>query len=334
MAAIQARGTAVNSPHRQRGIALITAILIVSLAVIAATAILSAGSMSIQRTSTLQETEKAWWYATGVEAWVKGILQRDARMNKLDALSDIWAQPVAGLPIENGFLAGQISDMQGRFNLNNFGFADAAGQDSEAAFKKWQTVFIRLFEQLEIEPALARPISEAIKDWVDRDQNPTPYDGAEDNEYLGNSRGSGQPPYRTANRPMMSVTELMAVKGVTPEIYRALLPYVSALPLRTTINVNTAPEPVLRALAAQPSPSLEEFIRSRAEKPIENIGELTNSGALTGNDVDIGMLGTGSQFFQLRADANIGNSHVAIYSLYYRPQAGAPLVLMRSTDSE
>lgn len=327
----------MNSPHRQRGIALITAILIVSLAVIAATAILSAGSMSIQRTSTLQETEKAWWYATGVEAWVKGILQRDARVNKLDALSDIWAQPVAGLPIENGFLAGQISDMQGRFNLNNLGLDNTPTTDGTGtgpAFQKWQIVFIRLFEQLEIEPALARPISEAIKDWIDRDQNPTPYDGAEDNEYLGNSRESGQPPYRAANRPMMSVTELMAVKGVTPEIYRALLPYVSALPVKTTINVNTAPEPVLRALVAQPSPLLEEFIRSRVEKPIENIGELTNTGALTGNDVDIGMLGTGSQFFQLRADANIGNSHVAIYSLYYRPQTGAPLVLMRSTDSE
>ena len=324
----------MHSPHRQRGIALITAILIVSLAVIAATAVLSAGSMSIQRTSTLQETEKAWWYATGVEAWVKGILQRDARMNKFDALSDIWAQPVAGLPIENGFLAGQIVDMQGRFNLNNLGLSNAAGQDDDKVFQRWQTVFIRLFEQLEIEPALARPISEAIKDWVDRDQNPTPYDGAEDNEYLGSGRQNGQPAYRAANRPMMSVTELMAIKGVTPEIYRALLPYVSALPTTTTINVNTAPEPVLRALVAQPSAALQEFISSRMEKPAENIGELTNNSIITSSDVDISMINTGSSYFQLRADANIGNSHVAIYSLYYRPTQGAPLVLMRSTDSE
>ena len=302
----------MNSPHRQRGIALITAILIVSLAVIAATAVLSAGSLSIQRTATLQETEKAWWYATGVEAWVKGILQRDARMNKIDALSDIWAQPVAGLPIENGFLAGQIVDMQGRFNLNNLGVGDNATGDGT--------------------------ISEAIRDWVDRDQTPTPYDGAEDNEYLAGDRQNGQPPYRAANRPMLSVTELMAIKGVTPEIYRALLPYVAALPITTqatTINVNTAPEPLMRALVAQPSAALQEFISSRTEKPAESASELSQNGIFTAADgVDQAMLGTGSAYFQLRADANIGNSHVAIYSLYYRPTAGAPLVLMRSTDSE
>jgi general secretion pathway protein K len=314
----------MKSPAHQRGIALITAILIVSLAVIAATAILTAGNLSIQRTATLQETERAWWYATGVEAWVKTILQRDAKDNRIDSLGDIWAQPVQALPIEQGFLSGEIVDLQGRLNLNNFAASDPA------AFEQWQQVLIRLFEQIKLEPALAKPISESLRDWVDQDQNPTPYDGAEDGEYL-----SQKPAYRAANRPMLSVTELMAIKGVTPEIYSALLPYVTALPkIGTAINVNTAPEPLLRALSASPSAAFEDFVRQRVEKPAEQVTELFQNGTFTANDVKTTMLDVKSDFFQLRAQATIGSSRVAIYSLYLRRSASTLLVLSRSTDSE
>lgn len=311
-------------PQRQRGIALITAILIVSIAVIAATAVLSAGSLSIQRTATLQDTERAGWYAAGVEAWVKSILVRDAKQNGIDSLGDIWAQPVAGLPIDQGYLSGQIVDQQGRLNLNNF----AVGRQED--FLRWQAVFMRLFEQLKLEPALGKGIAEALRDWADADQNPTPYDGAEDSAYLG-----GQPPYRAANRPLVSVTELMAIKGVTPEIYQALLPYVSALPrIGTAINVNTAPEPLVRALVAQPRVELEQFLKERVEKPCESIGELTQKGVFTGQDATASMLSVASDFFQLRADAVVGESHVAIYGLYYRRGASSPVVLFHSTDSD
>jgi general secretion pathway protein K len=305
-ATVMAMNSLPTTPHRQRGIALITAILIVSIAVIAATAVLSSGSLAIQRTATLQETEKAWWYAVGVEAWVGTILQRDARQNKYDALNNIWAQPVDFLPVDQGFLAGRIVDLQGRFNLNNFGVtaADGGGSETgpatgkgsgaadptgEAAFLKWQKVFERLFEEIKLDPSLARPISEAIRDWVDRDQNPTPYDGAEDNEYL--SARAPSVPYRTANRPMQSVTELMAIKGVTKDIYLALLPYVSTLPLvNAPINVNTAPEALLRAMVAQPSTEFEQFLRERSEKPAETTSELTSKGVFGGADNVDGMV--------------------------------------------
>jgi general secretion pathway protein K len=315
-------------PQRQRGIALITAILVVSLAVIAATAVLSAGSLAIQRTATLQETEKAWWYAIGVEAWVKSILQRDAKMNKYDALNDIWAMPVDGLPVEQGFLAGRIIDQQGRFNLNNFAATD------KTIWTDWQNIFIRLFEQLKLDPALATPLSEAITDWVDTDQNPTPYDGAEDNEYL--SAKAPAVPYRTANRLMMSVSELMAVKGMTKDIYTALLPYISALPKSdVAINVNTAPQALVLALTVKTSSEVQQFLNEREQKPLESAGEMQTRGLFnSAGDAAKARLSVSSSYFQLRAQASIGNSRVAIYSLFYRPSTGVPVVLARSTDSE
>lgn len=318
----------MSRPAPQRGIALITAVLVVSLAVIAATAVLSASNLAIHRANSLQDTEKAWWFATGVEAWIRTILQRDAKNNRIDALNDVWAQPVDFLPVEQGFLRGQVIDAQGRFNLNNF----ATTQPQR--FALYTLRFERLFEELELDTYLAKPLAQAIRDWTDADQTPTPNDGAEDTEYLRLT-----PPYRTADRLMSSVTELMAIRGMTKEIYVRLLPYVAALPaVDTPINVNTAPEPVLRSLVQKPNAALETFLRDRATEPAEQLSELGPNGsdAIDSNrgDADDALLTVASNFFQLRGDATIGNSRVAIYALYYRPPQGAPLVLARSTDSE
>src|SRR3546814_3656850 len=108
----------------QHGIALITAIFIVALAAIAAAAILSSANLAIHRTQNLQESELAWWYVDGVESWVKTILLRDAEINKYDSLGDIWAMPVDFLPVDEGVLRGGVTDLQGRYNLNNLAVTD------------------------------------------------------------------------------------------------------------------------------------------------------------------------------------------------------------------
>lgn len=308
-------------PRRQRGIALITALLVVSLATIAAAALLASGSISLHRTATMLETEKAWWYADGVEAWIKTILERDAKDNSYDALDDIWAQPVDYLPVDQGFIRGQITDLQGRFNLNNLGVTDLP------KYNIYVQIFERLFEQVEIDPFVAKQIAAAVRDWIDADGETTGADGAEDTDYM-----SVLPPYRTPNRPMQSVTELMAVKGMTKELYVKLAPYITVLPMvPSPINVNTAAEPLLRALVAKPNPEFENFIRDREIEPLEDAGKLSTfiAAPLTAD-----MLSVSSQFFELRAEATIGNGRVAIYSLYYRPSQGTPLVLAHSTDSD
>ncbi len=91
-----------------------------------------------------------------------------------------------------------------------------------------------------------------LRDWIDEDGNPNSMNGAEDAEYL-----NLQPPYRAANQPFTVVSELLAIRGMTPQVYERLRPLVAVLPARkgqapapTKINVNTAPLEVLRALSA------------------------------------------------------------------------------------
>ncbi len=313
--------------RRQRGIALITAILVVALATVAATAILTSANIAVHRAANLQDSERAWWYADGIESWLLTILERDIQDNQYDGLGDIWAKPVDYLPIDEGAARGQMVDLQGRFNLNNLGVPD------KAAFERQQTVFLRLLRYLEIDSFQAQGLASAIRDWIDADTSPTGYDGGEDSEYLGFN-----PPYRVPNRLMESPTELLAVKGMTREIYAKLRPYITALPqVGTPINANTAPEPVLYALAKEPGPLQQKFLEDRVKKPAQTIADLTGgANAVFGaGDADTTMLATSSSYFMLQAEIFVGSGRLALYSFYYRPaQGAAPYVYARSIDTE
>jgi general secretion pathway protein K len=303
---------------RQRGVALITAILVVALATLSAVAITVSANLALHRANRLQDTEQAWWYAEGVESWVKSILERDARNNQTDSFQDAWAQPLDYLPVDRGFIRGSVTDQQGRFNLNNLGVPDPQ------QYRRYAEQFERLLGEIEgMDAFAARALAAAIRDWIDPDSDPTGFDGAEDTHYLGLN-----PPYRSANRPLQSVSELLAIKGMDKQWYPLLLPYLTALPaLNTPVNVNTAPEPVLRSMVGQRNPELDRFIARRAEQPAENLEEIQ-----TAFDAQSPPATVRSQFFMLQVEAFIGSGRVALYSFYYRPDEAAPVVLGRSTD--
>lgn len=305
--------------RNQRGIALITAVLVVALATIAAAAALASTRIALHRAENLRDSESEWWYASGIESWIKSILARDREDNKIDGLEDIWAKPVDYLPVDYGAIRGLIIDQQGLFNLNNFGVKEKPQYD------KYVLQFERLLQNIEdADVAAARPLATAIRDWIDTDDQPTGIDGAEDTEYLSRS-----PPYRTANRHLESVSELLAIKGMTPKLYRQILPYVTVLPrVGTPLNVNTAPEPVLRAMVAQPKAELLRFLEERAKAPAE-----TTQAAEKAFDAGSPPITVSSEFFMLRAEVFIGSGRLALYSFYYRPAQGAPVVLGRSLDS-
>lgn len=341
----------MRSPHgRQRGVALITAVLVVSLAVIAATSVLDTGHFAIQRASTLQDSEKAWGYAAGAEDWVRTILERDAQDNQYDALDEMWAEPQV-LPVEQGLIRGEIIDLQGRFNLNNLGLSDnsapkqpGTGGATLNEFQKQAALFTRMIERIEGGPSLIpapQGLAEAIRDWIDADEQPTG-SGREDSDYL-----LLKPPRRAANRPMASVTELRNVLEVlydprsddASKVYTLLLPHISALPVKgvTPININTATPELLLALSANPSGNskLTEFMATRLDKPLTKKTNLDTELELAGNDADGSMLDVASHLFLLRTQVLVGNGRVSLYSLIFRPlPRGSAVVLSRSTDSE
>lgn len=315
--------------RRQRGIALVTAIFVVALATIAAVALFESSSIAIRRAVNLQESEAAWWFASGIESWVKSILKEDAKLNDIDGLGDIWAQPVDFLPVDNGTIRGRVIDLQGLFNLNNL-----AVQDPTRA-KLYDQQFQRLLDNLPgLDASQYRGIGDAIRDWADADGERTGTYGAEDNEYLGLD-----PPHRAANRLLVSVSELLQIKGVTPELYTALKPYVCALPVSgTKINVNTAPDVVLGSLSPNIDRSaLQRFLETRKAKPAKSYADVSGTGpqAFLPADVKQDTVDVRSAYFELQAEVFIGSGRLALYSVYSRSGGGGnPVVIAHSTDSD
>lgn len=314
-----------GAPRRQRGIALLTAIFVVVLATIAAVAMFEGSNIAVQRSANIGESEAAWWYAQGVEAWVTALLKNDK--GQVNGLGDAWAQPIDFLPIDNGGLRGRLEDLQGRFNLNNLATRDPN------KLKLYQEQFERLIEFLpDFDGFRYRGLSGAVRDWVDADDERSSVNGAEDNEYMG-----ALPPYRAANQLMRSPGELLLVKGVTPELFRALKPYVTALPqVDSPINVNTAPLPVLMSLAQGLDLSAaKRFEQTRIAQPAKATTELTGSGGSGGFlPAQTVPLSVNTQFFELRAEVFVGRGRVALYSVIFRQGGGQPVAIAHSTDTE
>lgn len=320
------RGNRMRAGRRERGVALITALLVVSLATIAAAAVASAGFQALSRTQLLLDSERAWWYAQGMESWAVSILAREGAETEIDHLGEVWARQVPPLPVEGGALQGAIEDAQGRFNLNNFSSTE------EARLTRVTGQFLRLLECADAGDSFrARELVNAIVDWIDTDDQQLFPGGGEDLLYLGKV-----PPYRTGQQLFASASELAAVEGVSEEMMRALRPHVVALPEVTAININTATPTVLCALSENPDyrSRIEGFVERRAAEPLENVQAAFNETGLIPagvEEIETTDLTVSSGYFLTEAEAFIGNGSAVLYSLVSRPNQGVPIVLRRST---
>ncbi|MBI5614713.1 MAG: type II secretion system minor pseudopilin GspK [Gammaproteobacteria bacterium] len=138
-------------------------------------------------------------------------------------------------------------------------------------------------------------IVQAILDWVDADTDSRFPNGAEDDYYLNQS-----PAYRAANRPFVSPEELLLVRGVTPEIYARLAPFVVALPKATPINVNTAPPEVLMSLGnGIDRATANLLVEARKTAPFVSIEEFQHHPLLLGREIPAADLSVATDYFEL-----------------------------------
>lgn len=307
---------------RQRGVALITAMLIVTLVTIVGTTMLTRMNFAVHRSGNIWLDEQAWWYAVGVERWLGSILRRDREDNEIDSLNEAWAEPVDVLPIEGGGISGQVFDLQGRFNLNNL-----AGANPEQAMRQLERLIRTVSEA---DPVTARTVAQSLRDWIDPDINATPPQGAEDDYYLNLT-----PAYRAANQRLSSPSELRAVRGMSAQLYRALEPHITALPEPTPINVNTATLPVLASLAEQLDlKAAESLAAQREEEPWESVREFLQEDELAalGDQVQTQNISVATGYFGASGTVNIGRVRLNFHSVLARDASGETSVVRHSRN--
>ncbi|HNR91412.1 MAG TPA: type II secretion system minor pseudopilin GspK [Dokdonella sp.] len=310
--------------HRQRGVALIIALLAVALAVILIAALLDRGELAFARTRNVLRGAQAVAYADGLEAYAAQVLIKDLD-ERIDTRTDIWALPLPPQDVPGGRISASLRDLNGCFNLNNLIVADAA------LAGLWRERLRRLLTALELDPALAG----AITDWVDGDGNVDTSGGAEDPAYLAQSV-----PYRAANRPFAHVSELRLVRGIDGAAYARLLPEVCALPPGTRLNLNTATTAVLMSLDSRITPALAGRVsldgQARWSDVAAALREWEQQGIVIA-DLDRRGLGVASSYFLARADIVLDDVPFPASSLIERRAGGAAggiRVLMRSRGAD
>ncbi len=271
--------------RRERGVAVVTAILIVAVAASAAALMLAQQSAMVDQAMLISSRAQADLYASAGIDWARGVLRQDSRT--IDSLDEGWSQPIAALPVDRALVSGAIADEQGKFNLNNLVRNGVPSQKD-----------IQIFEALLVSQGLPAELSQAVRDWIDADADLSGPGGAEDPYYLSLPK-----PYRAANAPMVQVEELYRVRGFDAAAVAKLKPYVTALPAETDINVNTAPEAVLRAaVPTAPNDLLEKFVRERTTRPASSKADFWQRLKLSDRyDAPVNVK---SQFFAIRVQVS------------------------------
>lgn len=206
--------------HKQLGVALITVMLILSLATITAVSMVSRQNIDIHRSGNIfnfDQTIEVTGYLEGLlKQGIKTHFGQFKRSTVSSADINIWSNYAKGIsPIEeiNGKGTGDIEDVQGRFNLNSL--VDGNDRPVPLQRRRFQTLINNLNQEENLN--LNSNFVEALIDWIDRNPGVTGATGAEDGEY-----SSYEPPYSTANQYMLDISELLLVKGMEYESYKIL----------------------------------------------------------------------------------------------------------------
>lgn len=230
----------------QRGIALIIVLLMISI-IIAVTLQLNRDTRSeVYDAANRSDGIRLRYVAqSGFHAGEALIL---GDKNAFDGLTDLWANTeMISLRSEDFFPNASfkllIEDETGRIPVNRLVSGSAYNPLIRECLMRLLTgPYFRLEERR------AAELLDAIKDWIDADDEVTGA-GAESAYYAKLER-----PYAAKNAPLDCIEELLMVKGITRELYYGAADSPGLAQCLTVfgdgrININTAPKPVLRALA-------------------------------------------------------------------------------------
>ncbi len=327
-----------HTPNPLKGAALvIVMVLVLAMAVMAGAFAYAMKVETRLATNTQSSPELEWMGRSGVEV-AKWILEQQRRIpgeGSYDSLNQFWANGIGNpdayenpfldldlqrIPIGQGSISIQIVDCDRRINLNTVP----------------EPVLELALQILGVGAGEASSIVGAIADWRDRDDIENIRGGAEKSYYLSLS-----PPYAPKDGPFDDISELLLVRGVTPDLFWGSNPIsntarpkagqggrglpsppesgISLAEVVTAIssgriNINTAPEAVLRVLMGGDQGLAAQILQRRAgadgidgtldDQPFRSAAELPGAGVPSGN-----MFSTQSSTFEVRVEASLGGSN-------------------------
>lgn len=279
---------------RHRGAALLAAMLTVALVATFAAAATWQQWRSIEVEAAERSRVQSAWVLTGALDWARLVLREDSRSGGADHLAEPWAVPLqearlssflaadrnasaeAGPEVMEAFLSGQIIDLQSLLNLTNL---IENGQLSGTDFR----IFARLFELLGLPPAQLEQLAENLRLALD----------------AGEANRPGSPVPLLPQQP-----EQLVWLGIPASTVAVLQPYVTVLPMRTTINLNTAGAEVIYATVQGLSMAdAQRLVAERERAHFRTVADAKRSIGASDAMFAEGQVGVGvaTRFFEIRS---------------------------------
>ena len=297
---------------RDRGVALVSVLLIVAVVSALAYHLMTQHTLTIAASRQLFDQAQLREYALGGEIFARQLLYEDWEQEssrQVDTLLEKWSKPFKPPQIKDGEVEVRVTDLAGRFNLNSV--VGGGGLENHARLK-------RLYRAINIDPSLA----DRWLDWIDDDTEVTGL-GLEDGDYL-----VYDVPYRTANQSAAHISEVALAAGLSRDEFARFRSHVTVLPtLRLDVNVNTATAFVLECLGPNFGQSEAQSL-VQSEREYEDIESFTADYAVLGGSA--GVLAVRSDYFEISVRAERFESRVVLTTVVYRdPSSGRLSVISR-----
>ena len=300
---------------RQGGVAIITALLLTTLAITIVASLFWQQQVQIRSIENQRAQLQKQWVLRGALEWARLILREDARISATDNLDEPWAVPLAETPLDQYvdfqrsdggqsgvMLSGHIVDAQGRFNLLNL--CPAGSIDPHEV-----DVFARLLASLHLNPALAPAVAQAIA-------------AARSTSVQGADGAGGQ-------IDVAFVEDLLAVPGFTPEVVRTLRDYVVVLPTVTPLNVNTAPAEVIGArMESLSAGGAAAIVASRQQASFRDVSDF--AARFPDPRLSLGGLSVRSDYFIVNGRVRLDQTALDVVALVRRVGNDANVIWLRT----
>ena len=253
----------------QRGVALLTILLLVVSITVVAGAMLASQKIAIRRSGLLFDQNQLLQDINAGQQLAITMIRADDKLNDTDSEHDIWAQPIPPYSLGTHSVGIELRDEASRFNVNNLYQNGAVDTVSLAIFQ-------RLLTQLNVEPDIAI----AVLDYQDPDGEVYGDGGNESVVYAQELSATGSK--ALPNQPFLDIEQLQEVQGVNTEVLATLRPYITAVPYYLPINVNTASPVLLAALMdGATSEQMQGLIDMRSKQALASIDDLWQLPALS-----------------------------------------------------
>ena len=274
---------------KQRGMAIISALLIAAVVAVLAGAMLTRQTVFTRSLEAEQLRIQGQWLLQGGLERSRQMLWDARQKDVLTRLDQPWAR------VQGGAYEGRIEDEQGKFNLRNLVNRQQVDTEQLQSFE-------RLCRLIGVDPAVSRRISQRVI-------------------------ASYEPPAKYPM--LRTLDELSGIEGLDPLVLQRMQAYISVLPGPTWVNGNTASAEVLSAVVPQLSLSQAHGLVAERDSGqwFINRGDFVNRLHLPQVAVDSVQVGITSEWFRVQGQARREQRRVSLDALLHRPEDRQPRVI-------